>query len=114
MLEAAAKSLRMAQLDAVASDIVYRHGNTAYDVKAVAGKTVFRVQNDCGEYVRMDSRDFIVPAGTFDFEPEAGDTVEFKGGIYEVLAPGGESVWRWSDPYKTALRIHTKFTGEDL
>ena len=30
---------------------------------------------------------------------------------YEVLAPNGEPVWRWSDPYRTALRVHTKHTG---
>lgn len=114
MLEAAAQSLRIAQLDAVASDIVYRHGGRDYPLKAVAGKTLFRVQNDCGEYIRTESRDFIVRSDALGFEPETGDTVEFKGGVYEVLAPGGESVWRWSDPYKTALRIHTKYTGGDL
>jgi hypothetical protein len=27
---------------------------------------------------------------------------------YEVLAPGKEPVWKWSDLYRSLLRIHAK------
>lgn len=112
MLEAAAKSLRTAQLDAVADDVVYRRGGESIELKAVPGRTVFRTTDDSGAYVRTETRDFIVPAGSLAFEPEPGDEIVFSGMVYEVLAPGGESVWRWSDRYRTALRIHTKEIGE--
>lgn len=111
MLESAARSLREAQLLSAASDIVYRHHGGTLSLKAVAGRTVFRTSDDSGAYVRTETRDFIVPAGLLDFEPEVGDEIVFAGSVYEVLAPGGESVWRWSDRFKTALRIHTKEIG---
>ena len=31
--------------------------------------------------------------------------------IYEVNAPGSEPPWRWSDPHRRLLRIHTKQIG---
>jgi hypothetical protein len=31
--------------------------------------------------------------------------------VYEVNAPGGQPPWRYSDPYRKALRIHTKHIG---
>ena len=45
-------------------------------------------------------------------EPQAGDKIaEVLGAelvIYEVMAPGREPCWRYSDPYRITLRIHTK------
>jgi hypothetical protein len=29
------------------------------------------------------------------------------------MAPGGEPVWRWSDPYHQVYRIHTKCVSEE-
>jgi hypothetical protein len=47
--------------------------------------------------------------------PERGDTIrETQNGnvyIYEVMAPGSEPHWRWSDPHRKLLRIHTKQIG---
>ena len=31
--------------------------------------------------------------------------------LYEVMAPGGEPPFRYSDPYRRTLRIHTKHVG---
>ena len=28
--------------------------------------------------------------------------------IYEVLAPAGHPVWRYDDPYRQMIRVHTK------
>jgi len=33
--------------------------------------------------------------------------------IYEVMAPGNEPPWRYSDPYRRTLRIHTKLIGAE-
>ncbi len=44
--------------------------------------------------------------------PERGDRVREVGGgkvfVYEVMAPGKEPHFRYSDPYRKTLRIHTK------
>ena len=63
--------------------------------------------------MRTQRRDFIIEDGQFMFFPEKGDVIEFDGREFEVLAPNDEPVWRWSDPYHTALRVHTKLIGGD-
>lgn len=112
MLEEAVKSLRAAQLATHASNIVYLRGEKRLEISAVPGKTVFRTFDSSGLYVRTESRDFIVMKESVDFEPERGDRIEFLGSVYEVLAPSGEPVWRWSDVFKSAVRIHTKEIGD--
>lgn len=81
-------------------------------VKAVVGRTIFRSTDESGIWTRVETRDFIIPKGALGFEPQVGDEIEFLGKIYEVLAPGGEPAWRWSDAFHTAYRIHAKHTGE--
>ena len=112
MIRAGIDALRSAQLDFLASPATYRRGVEAWEVKAVAGRTVFRSVNGFGAWVRTETRDFIIPAGQLPVEPESGDEIVFDGAVYEVLAPCNEPVWRWSDPYRKAVRVHTKHTGE--
>ena len=38
---------------------------------------------------------------------------EWQGRRYEVMNLAGEGCWRWSDPYRTTLRIHTTDIGAD-
>ena len=113
MIRAGIDALRKSQLDNLASDAAYRRGQETRAVKAVVGRTVFRSMNEYGAWVRTETVDFVIPAGQLDLEPQTGDEVVFDGGVYEVLAPGNEPVWRWSDPYRKAMRVHTKYTGED-
>ncbi len=44
--------------------------------------------------------------------PERGDRIQETHGTatftYEVTAPGKEPCWRYSDPYRQTLRIHTR------
>ena len=111
MIRTGIDALRSAQLDHLVSDAAYRRGAEARRVKAVVGRTVFRSMTEYGAWVRTETRDFIIPAGQLDLEPQTGDEIVYQGDVYEVLAPNGEPVWRWSDPQQTALRIHTKNTG---
>jgi hypothetical protein len=49
--------------------------------------------------------------------PAKGDRIEeidaSKKHTYEVLPLGGEQHWRYSDPYRRTLRIHTKLIGTE-
>jgi predicted MarR family transcription regulator len=49
--------------------------------------------------------------------PERGDLIRETQGaktfIYEVMAPGKEPPWRWSDVFRKVLRIHTKQVGTE-
>ena len=113
MIEAGVNALRSIQTAILAKDVTYRHGSESRVVKAVPGRTVFRSENDYGRWVRTETRDFIIPAGQLASFPERGDVIEFDGGEFEVLAPNDEPVWRWSDPFRTAVRVHAKHTGGD-
>lgn len=112
MIRSGIETLRDALTACAAVDAVYKPlGGGAVPIKAVAGRTVFRSTDANGMWTRFETRDFIVPRGLLPSEPQVGDEVEFLGGAYEVLSPNGEPAWRWSDPFKTAYRIHTKHIG---
>ena len=97
MIRTGIDALRAAQFDVLSVDATYRRGTEGRRVKAVVGRTVFRSMNEYGAWVRTETRDFIIPAGQLDLEPRTGD----------------EPVWRWSDPYRKAIRVHTKHTGDE-
>ena len=113
MLEQAMKALRLVQNEVLSKEVTYRHGTETVVVRAVPGQTLFRAENEYGQWVRTQRRDFIIRADQLDAPPERGDVIVFDGGEFEVLAPNDEPVWRWSDPYHTAYRVHTKHIGGD-
>ena len=100
--------------------VLYRRGTDEKEVQATIGKTEFEQADDAGLIHRVESRDFLVRTGDLDLGagpilPRAGDQVrETVGGVgesvfvYEVNAPGGQPPFRYSDPYRRVLRIHTK------
>ena len=97
--------------------VCYVRGGQSVDVSATVGKTTFEVDDGYGVLVRHESRDYLVLAADLKFGetptlPQRGDLVrETQGGqvfIYEVTAPGNEPCWRYSDPYRKTLRIHSK------
>lgn len=115
MIERGLRYLREIQYTSLARVVCYRSlGRTQAELRCTLGKSEYRVPNDYGGWVRVTTQDFIVPHWQFNFMPTKGDIIEFAGREYEVLAPNNEPVWRWSDPYHTALRIHTKrINGDD-
>lgn len=103
--------------------VVYQRGGESVELPATVGRTVFRVDKGYGLLERHESRDYIVLAadlvlGGATTLPKAGDRVrETEGGkvfVYEVMAPGNEPAWRYSDPYRRALRIHTKHVATEV
>jgi len=111
ILRKAVEALRATEESWLGEEVVYfPMGGVRYAVVAVPGRTVFRQQNEYGAFVRTETRDFIVKREQLAAEPQRGDEIEFGSRRYEVLAPGGEPAWRWSDPMHTAYRIHTKLT----
>ena len=112
------------QLKAHASrDVTYRRGAQQVVLKATAGRTEAEATDDEGGVLRIESRDFIVQAadlvlGGTRTLPELGDLIELtdsQGVVhrYELMTLGVEGHWRWSDPYHTLLRIHTKEIDPD-
>jgi len=112
ILEKAVGSLRSVQESVLSVPVLYRRsGGAQKTLRAVVGRTVFHSRSDYGTWTREEARDFIVTAAALQDPPNRGDEIVWNGRTYEVLAPNDEPVWRWSDPYCTARRIHTKWTG---
>lgn len=97
--------------------VLYRRGTDQKEVQATIGKTEFEQADDAGLIHRVESRDFLVRTAELDLGagpilPRAGDQVRETVGlsvfVYEVNAPGGQPPFRYSDPYRRVLRIHTK------
>ena len=100
----------------------YRRGTDEKEVQATIGKTEFEQADDAGLIHRVESRDFLVRTGNLDLGagpilPRPGDQVRETVGtavfVYEVNAPGGQPPFRYSDPYRRVLRIHTKHIGTE-
>ena len=114
LLRTAIEWLRGAEFANLVEPVVYhRPGRAAESVNAIVGRTVFRQTDEGGMFVRTQTRDFLIGRANLDREPAAGDTIAYDGRAYEVMAPGGEPVWRWSDPYHQVYRIHTKCVSEE-
>lgn len=102
--------------------VVYQRGSDAKELQATIGKTEFEQADEAGLIHRTESRDFLVRAADLDIGsglilPRAGDQVRETVGtsvfVYEVNAPGGQPPFRYSDPYRRTLRIHTKHIGTE-
>ena len=112
ILEEAIGSMRAVQESCLSVPVVYRRaGGESRTLPAVVGRAVFHSRSDYGTWMRTETRDFIVRADALADPPARGDEIDYAGRTYEVLAPNDEPVWRWSDPWCTAWRIHTKWTG---
>ena len=72
------------------------------------------MEDEHGLRVAAHVTDFLILAAdlapTFG-EPEAGDQIVTDGVVYEVMNLAGQGHWRWSDPHRTTMRIHTKEVG---
>ena len=99
----------------LSQDVLYRRGAVVVTVPATVGKTTFEVVTAGGVLERIESRDFLISASDLAVldPPQRGDRIiEIRGNqthTYEVLAPGREPHWRWSDPGHRCLRIHSKY-----
>ena len=97
--------------------VTYERGALQAEVQATIGRTVFEVDDGFGVLEKFEARDYLVRAADLVLGggvvlPERGDRIrEIEGStthVYEVMAPGKEPPWRYSDPYRNRLRIHTK------
>jgi len=101
----------------MAQPVTYCRGGQSVEVQATVGRTVFEIADTYGLVERSESRDFLVTAADLVLAgqavlPERGDQVREAQGdkvyVYEVMAPGKEPHYRFSDVYRRTLRIHTR------
>ena len=122
LLERASNWLEDRRTEHATNTVTYQRGNDTVVVSASIGRTIFDVDNGFGVVERTETRDFLVLTddlvlGGARTRPERGDRVRETQGtttfVYEVMAPGKEPHWRYSDPYRKSLRIHTKHVSTE-
>lgn len=101
------------KLKAYASEtVIYKRGLNSISIQATFGKTDYQIEDDSGLKIGGSVIDFLFAAqdlvinGT-QTTPQAGDQIQINSAIYEAMfLPDG--YWRYSDPYRTIIRLHTK------
>jgi hypothetical protein len=107
-----------------ATTVVYRRGGESLSVCATLGRTLLKLDDGLGgTRLEWTDKDFLIPGealilGGSVALPRRGDLIRQTIGtttwVYEVLAPGDEPPWRWSDPYQRMLRVHTKHVATEV
>lgn len=100
----------------MAQTVAYARGANSINVPATMGKTMFEQVDGAGGILhQLEYRDFIINAADLILgaltEPKVGDRITVLNEVYEVMSPGGEQAWRFTDPYRRTYRIHTKHVG---
>lgn len=117
LLERSSAWLENQRVKHMTRPVVYQRGAESVEVPATIGQTVFQIDDGTGALLRTESRDYLVTAadlvlGGSPALPQRGDRIRETQGaqafVYEVMAPGDEPHWRWSDPYRRTVRVHTK------
>lgn len=102
--------------------VTYTRGVQSVTLTAWVGRTAFAQLpgTGTGAAVIWGDRDYLVPAadlllGGQVVTPQRGDRItEVIDGAsltFEVMAPGAEPAWRYSDAGRQTLRVHTKKVG---
>jgi hypothetical protein len=116
MLETGAAWLSAQRKSHLSNKVTYKRGATSIKVLAMISRTVFAAADLSGAIVSSESKDFIIEAADFLSmgEPQAGDSIIYSGQTYEVMAPAGETIWRWSDLYNKTMRIHARLVKKGI
>lgn len=94
-------------------EVTYRRGGDAVTLRATVGRTQFTREDPHGVVMETEVRDYLFRSEDLVLSgnptsPERGDQIEDQGAVYEVLPLGSEPPWRYSDPYRNTIRVHTK------
>ena len=117
LLQHAASGLRKVTASACGIDVFYEVDAEQVEVVAVVGSTLFEIDTGYGVIEKTEARDYLIEAdelflSTGRVTPAAGHRILERDGdtvhVYEVMAPGKEPAWRWSDRFRRTYRIHTK------
>lgn len=119
LLQRSAQWLAQQMLLHAGQEVHYCRGESVLQTSATVGQTEFQVDDgQGGTRIEHSDRDFLFLSDGFfldgqSAEPQPGDRVEeftAQGHrfVYEVMAPAGLPVWRYDDPYRQMIRVHTK------
>lgn len=117
LLESASAWLDQMRLKHCSRTVTYQRGAASVDIPATVGSTTYEIDDGYGVVEAWESRDYLIPTESLVLNeqqtlPQRGDRIRETAGtrvfLYEVMAPGKEPHFVYSDPYRRTLRIHTK------
>ena len=97
--------------------VVYRRDELGVELSATIAKSLYEQDDGEGIITRAQVRDFLIDTDSLLLSiigtlPRRGDRiVEIDGDttfVFEVMSIGSDPPWRYSDPFRIKLRIHTK------
>lgn len=100
----------------------YFRGVQSVTVRSTIGRSDFEQEDQFGVVHRTQSRDFLIRSVDLVLDgvqtlPQQGDRIveatDDPTLLYEVMSSGSEPPYRYSDPERITLRIHTKFIGPE-
>ena len=103
-------------------EVIYRRDDQSTVVNATIGTTKGEQDAGDGLILQTEIRDYLIDAADLSLDgtltlPERGDLIiEVESGVrftYEVLPIGNQKPWRYSDPFRLKLRIHTKLIASE-
>lgn len=94
---------------------ILARGDETSEITGVRGSTsTEQTIEQTNQQIRAKHDDLLVAADEYlvadeAVTPRAGDRFTDSGGrVLEAVPMGTEPCWRWSDPYRQVLRIHTQ------
>ena len=120
LLNSGASFLNAQRTAHMSESVIYERGGFApINIQATIGRSETESIDNNGLVVRSKSRDFIVTCTDLVIDgaltvPIRGDLItetddDGAAHVYTVLSDNGDGVYQFSDDYRNALRIHTKF-----
>jgi hypothetical protein len=107
--------MRERQRQHASSPITYARGNqSATGIAGTRGRTEYQATEAGGMFVDAIAYDFLVnvaelKVGNVFLVPAKGDRItDESNNVFEVLDLPGQGAWRYTDPFQTTYRIHTK------
>jgi len=98
-------------------NIVYQRDEISVELTATIGMSRYEQDDGEGVITRAQVRDYLIDTrsliqsaiGTL---PRRGDRILEQNGdttfVFETMSIGSDPPWRYSDPFRVKLRIHTK------
>ena len=119
MWKSAGKALSIALQAHAAGAVTYTRGAYTVTLRAAPGRTLYERETAAGIIETVESKDFLFSTADLILNgsqalPQRGDkltesdTDTGKIYTYEVTGPGTEAVYRFADPTRSVIRLHTK------
>jgi len=117
LLEVGQKWLGSKLKDHASQSVTYKRDADEVQLQATIGKSTYEQHDGEGVVMRSQVRDFLIDTADLLLSaigslPRRGDRIHQIDGdemiVYEVMSLGSDPPWRFSDPFRLKLRIHTK------